>query len=400
MERTDVLVAGAGIVGLATAWRLARARPDLVVTVLEKEARVGAHQSSRNSGVVHAGVYYEPGSAKARLCRRGRRQLLAYCDRRGVDYALTGKVVVALEEHELGPLADLEERARANGVPGLRRLDAEGIRRVEPAVAGVAGLHSPGTGVIDFAAVCTALRDDLLARGVEVRLETELLGLDEGAERVRATTTRGDLEVDVVVTCAGLQADRVAALSGSRPDVRILPFRGSWLRVGGTAAGLVRGNVYPVPDPSLPFLGVHLTRRLHGELWIGPNAVPAAAREGYDRPAVDWHDLRATLGWPGTWRLAAAHLSTGVREITEDAVRRLYLKRVRRYVPALADADVEQGPSGIRAQAVGRDGRLLDDFEIAGSRRVVHVLNAPSPAATASLAIGEVLAGQCTTRLS
>ncbi len=386
----DVVVVGAGIVGLATAWRLVQARPGLRITVVDKEPRVGVHQSGRNSGVLHAGVYYPPGSDKARLCRRGKRQLEAFCDEHGVDYALNGKLVVAADESELGRLESLEARARANGVPGLRRLGPRGMRAVEPHVRGVAALHSPRTGVVDFAAVCRALADRLEAAGVELRLTTPVAGVDGRTDHATVTTPAGTLGAGAVVVCAGLQSDRLAGGDGAR----IIPFRGSWIRVRAHARHLVAGNVYPVPDPRLPFLGVHLTRRIDGELMIGPNALLAAAREGYDRPAVDARDLLDTLSWPGLWRLAARHWRTGLRELLEDRLTGLYLRRVRRYLPALSRADVVAGPAGIRAQSVTRGGELVDDFSVERRGRVLHVRNAPSPAATASLAIGQELAGR------
>lgn len=396
----DAVVIGAGIVGLATAWRLATGRPDLDVVVLEKEAAVGAHQSSHNSGVLHAGVYYPPGSRKARLCRRGKRQLQELCDRLGVDYALTGKVIVAVDRSELGRLDELERRARTNGVPGLRRLSAGELREVEPHTAGVAALHSPVTGVIDFGAVCRALHRELEELGVSVRLGTEVIDLEERAGAVGVTTSAGPVTGRVVIACAGLHSDRVAAMTGDAGDQRIVPFRGSWVQVRPHAAHLVRGNVYPVPDPGLPFLGVHLTRRLDGSLMIGPNAVLAADREGYGGlGAFAAADVVATAGWPGFWRLVREHWATGARELVEDLLVGLYLRRVRRYVPSLTRADVTAGPCGIRAQAVDRAGRLVDDFSLGGTRRIVHVRNAPSPAATASLAIGEVLRDEVLERL-
>lgn len=396
----DAVVIGAGIVGLATAWRLTGARPGLDVVVLDKEPAVGRHQSSHNSGVLHAGVYYPPGSRKARLCRRGKRQLQELCDRLGVDYALTGKVIVAVDEAELGRLADLERRARANGVPGLRRLTPAQLREVEPHVRGVAALHSPATGVIDFRAVCEALAEVLRARGVELRLGTEVEDLVEHPGAVRVLTSTGEVAARVVIACAGLHSDRVAAMTGDAGDQRIVPFRGSWVRVLPHAAHVVRGNVYPVPDPGLPFLGVHLTRRLDGSLMIGPNAVLATGREAYDgQSGLDLRDVLATASWPGFWRLARQHWTTGVRELVEDLLPRLYLRRVRRYVPGLRRSDVAPGPSGIRAQAVDREGNLVDDFSLRRTRRIVHVRNAPSPAATASLAIGEVLRDEVLERL-
>lgn len=395
----DVAVLGAGILGLAAARRLLADRPDLRVSVFDKEPRVAAHQSSHNSGVLHAGVYYPPGSAKARLCTAGKRELEAYCDERGIPYEHNGKVIVALDESELSGLARLTERARANGVPGVREIGRDELTELEPHVAGIRALHSPTTGVVDFAAVAEALARDVEAAGGAVHLGRGVVDLAEHDRHVLVRTVRGDVPARVVLSCAGLQSDRVAGWTGDAGDVRIVPFRGSWLRLRPHAADLVRGNVYPVPDPGLPFLGVHATRRLDGEVWIGPNAVLAPAREGYDRGQADLRDLAEVAGFPGFWRLAARNVTTGARELWQDRVTRAYVREVRRYLPEVTPADVEPGPSGIRAQAVRTDGAMVDDFSIGGSRRLVHVRNAPSPAATASLAIARVLAGEVVTRL-
>lgn len=394
--RTDVVVVGAGIVGLATAWTLLRDQPDRRVVVVDKEATVAAHQSSHNSGVVHAGVYYAPGSLKARLCREGKAALEAFCARRGIPLRRNGKVIVAVDEAELPRLAALGRRAAANGVEGLRQLDGAGVRRIEPHVAGIAGLHSPTTGVVDFATVCRALADEIREGGGDLVLGEAVTAIEERPDGVTVTTTGRELVGGRAVTCAGLQSDRVAALTGHAVDLRIVPFRGNWYVLGRPE--LVRGNVYPVPDPRMPFLGVHLTPRIDGEVWVGPNAVLAGAREGYRRGSLDPRDLRDALAFPGLWRLARRYAVTGARELAEDRSRRLYLRQVRRYVPDVALDDLARGPSGIRAQAVRADGSMVDDFSIGGTGRVVHVRNAPSPAATASLAIGRVVADEVAAR--
>lgn len=399
-ERSDVVVVGAGIVGLATAYRLLVARPGLAVTVVDKEQRVGAHQSSHNSGVLHAGIYYQPGSRKAVLCRQGKVELEAFASERGIPVDHVGKLIVATEPDELPRLARLYERAEANGVPDLRVLDRAGIRGVEPAVAGLRALHSPRTAITDFGMVCGALADEVSRRGGTLLLGRTVTDLHTAGAGVRVGTTGGDVEAAAVVTCAGLQSDRVAALTGDAGDERIVPFRGAYLRLRPRAARLIRGNVYPVPDPHLPFLGTHLTRRLDGEVWAGPNAVLAGAREGYARGAVDRRDVLDTLRFPGFWRLAARHAGNGLRELVYDRVRALQVRELRRFVPELTADDLEPGPCGIRAQAVRRDGALVDDFSISGNGRVLHVRNAPSPAATASLAIGRLLAQRVFERLS
>ncbi|MBW3658516.1 MAG: L-2-hydroxyglutarate oxidase [Actinobacteria bacterium] len=388
-ERCDVVVVGAGILGLATAWTLLGDRPGLRVAVVDKEHRVAAHQSSHNSGVVHAGVYYAPGSAKARLCRDGKRRLEEFCAERGIPLRHNGKVIVAVDEDELPRLAELGRRATANAVEGLRELDAGDVRALEPNVRAIRGLHSPRTGVVDFALVCRILAAEVREREGEVQLSRPVTGIEERAGEVVVTTPRGELVADRVVTCAGLQSDRVAAMTGDAGDERIVPFRGSWYVL--RRPELVNGNVYPVPDPRLPFLGVHLTPRIDGSVWVGPNAVPAGAREGYRRGSVDLRDVRDVLRHPGSWRLASRYAASGARELVEDHSRHLYARAVRRYVPEVDADDLVAGPSGIRAQAVGRDGAMVEDFSIGGSGRVLHVRNAPSPAATSGLSIAREL---------
>jgi L-2-hydroxyglutarate oxidase LhgO len=394
--RADVVVVGAGILGLATAWTLVRDEPARRVVVVDKETTVAAHQSSHNSGVVHAGVYYAPGSLKARLCREGKAALEAFCAARDIPLVRNGKVIVAVNAAELPRLAALGRRAAANGVEGLRQLDGAELRRIEPNVAGIAGLHSPTTGVVDFPTVCRALAAEVREAGGELLLGEAVTGIEEQAGEVVVTTTRRELTAGRVVTCAGLQSDRVAAMTGHEVDLRIVPFRGTWYVLGRPE--LVRGNVYPVPDPRMPFLGVHLTPRIDGEVWVGPNAVLAGAREGYRRGSLAPRDLRDALVFPGLWRLGRRYAVTGARELAEDRSRRLYLRQVRRYVPDVTLDDLARGPSGIRAQAVRADGSMVDDFSIGGTGRVVHVRNAPSPAATASLAIARVIAEEVASR--
>lgn len=386
---TSYAVVGAGIIGLAVARRLLEVEPSARVTVLDKEPAVGRHQTGHNSGVVHAGIYYPPGSLKATLCRRGVALLERFCAERSLAYDACGKVVVALDAAEERRLDDLEARARANGVPGLRRLRAGEIAEVEPHVTGVAALHSPRTAIVDFVAVARALADDVVARGGTVRLGTPVTGLRTVDSRVRLTVPGDGVEADRAVVCAGLHTDRVARLAGDEDDPRIVPFRGEYYRLVPDRAGLVRGLVYPVPDPRYPFLGVHLTRRIDGGVDVGPNAVLALAREGYHRRDVDWRDLRETLAWPGFRAMARQHWRTGVREVAGSLSRRLFAAQARRYVPALRAADLTPAPAGVRAQALGRDGRLVDDFRISHLGPVLAVRNAPSPAATSSLAIAE-----------
>lgn len=407
--RVDVAIIGAGIVGLATARRLLELRPGLRLALIEKEAEVATHQSGHNSGVVHAGLYYPPGSLKARLCREGKAALEAYCTEKDIPLEHVGKLVVALADEELPRLAALHERATANAVPGLEMIGPERIREIEPHAAGIRALWSPGTGIVDFRRVALAYADDVRAAGGTVATGRRVTGVEErsGEAVVRWSGSGaggrggGELAAASVVSCAGLWSDRVAAMTGEggKAAPRIVPFRGDYYTLTPSARGLVRGLLYPVPDPRFPFLGVHFTRRIDGEVWAGPNAVLAFAREGYRRRDVSVPDLASTLAYPGFLRLAGKYLRTGVAEMWRDWSKRAFLRELQRYLPELRGDQIVFGPSGVRAQAVARDGSMLDDFDFAGSGRVLHVRNAPSPAATASLAIGGVIADRVLERL-
>ena len=387
----SVLVIGGGVVGLAVADRVLREDPAARVTVLEKEDGWATHQTGRNSGVVHSGLYYPPGSAKARWCRAGAEDLLAFCAEEGVPHARTGKLVVATAPEELPRLAALHERGLANGLD-VRRVDADEAREHEPHVAALAALHVPETGVVDYAAVSAALVRRLRAAGADLRTGTTVLGGREDARGVTVATSTGEERADVVVTCAGLHTDTVARRLGHDPSVRVVPFRGEYHELAPEAAHLVRGLVYPVPDPDLPFLGVHLTRGVDGVVHAGPNAVPALAREGYGWGVVSARDLAGTLAWPGTWRLARRQARTGLAEVTRSLSRR-FGDSVRRLVPEVRDEHLRPSPAGVRAQAVRPDGTLVDDFLVERTARCAHVLNAPSPAATASLEIARHVVG-------
>jgi L-2-hydroxyglutarate oxidase LhgO len=387
MRRVGVV--GGGIIGTAVARRVLQVEPDAAVTVFEKEPALAQHQTGHNSGVVHAGLYYAAGSLKAQLCGRGRALLATYCAEHGLPYEECGKVVVALDDGELAGLADIEHRARANGVPDLRRLSAGELREVEPHVRGVAALHSPRTAITDYAAVTRSLAHGAKRRGADVRLGCPVTAVRHRGEEVLVGTSAGWDAVDLVIVCAGLQVDRVAALAGDDPDPRIVPFRGEYYLLRPDRRDLVNGLVYPVPDPRYPFLGVHLTRRVDGEVLVGPNAVLALAREGYRWSDVSARDLGQTLAWPGFRSFARRHWRTGVAELRGSLSRRAFVAAARRYVPELSTGDVVPGPSGVRAQALGRDGALVDDFRLTRRGRVVSVRNAPSPGATSSLAIAE-----------
>ena len=399
-ERRRVLVIGGGIVGLATALRLLEQRPDVQVTVVEKEAELATHQTGHNSGVLHAGLYYAPGSLKASLCREGKADLEAFAEAHDIPLDRCGKLVVALDEGELPRLTALRERALANGVPGLEEVGPARIREIEPHVAGIRGLWSPSTGIVDFRRVALEMADEIRGRGAELVTSWPVSAIDARPPEVVVRGPRGEERVaSLVVACAGLQADRLARMTGDDDDPRIVPFRGDYYTLDPAAAGLVRGLIYPVPDPRFPFLGVHFTRRIDGSVWAGPNAVLAFAREGYRRRDISPRDLASTLADRGFRRLAARYLRTGVAEMWRDWWKPAFVRELQRYVPEVRGDQLRFGPSGVRAQALARDGTLLDDFSLGGRGPVLHVRNAPSPAATSSLAIGRVLATTALERL-
>lgn len=396
MRRDRYAVVGAGIVGLATARELAHRHPGASVTVVDKEPEVGHHQTSHNSGVVHAGLYYPPGSLKARLCSEGRGLLRAFCEEQGLPFEECGKVVVARDSAELAALDTIEERARANAVPGLRRLDAGGLAAVEPHVRGVAALHSPRTAITDFARIAQALADD---PALSIRLGFEVTSITSRAQEVVIGGPAGTEPVvaDQVVLCAGLQSDRVARLAGGNPEARIVAFRGEYWRLIPERSDLVRGLIYPVPDPRYPFLGVHFTRRVGGRVDLGPNAVLALAPEGYRRRNVAFTYLGRALASPAFLRMGRANWRAGAYEAAGSLSKRVFVARAATLVPGLGPADVERAPAGVRAQAVDPDGSLVDDFRLSAvgpGGRVLAVLNAPSPAATSSLAIARHICDQ------
>ena len=375
----DLAVVGGGILGLATARELLARRPAASVVVLEREAELARHQTGHNSGVIHAGIYYAPGSLKARLCVEGARELYEYCDEHDIPCRRSGKLIVARDESELGRLHELERRGRANEVPGLRRLDASGLREIEPNARGVAALHSPGTGVVDFAAVARSFAADVEAAGGQIHLRSEVREIGQIANRLRLAHSGGELRPRFAVFCAGAWADQLALRAGADPDPRIVPFRGAYLRLRTERSELVRGLIYPVPNPALPFLGVHLSRHIDGNVSLGPSALLAPTR------------LRHSLAWPGTWRMARRWWRTGATELAHAVSRRRFAREAAGYVPALEPGDFVPWYAGVRAQAVARDGRLVDDFLISETVRALHVRNAPSPAATSCLPLARLI---------
>ena len=391
-ERVGVI--GAGIVGLAVARRLGELMPGASVTVLDKEESVAAHQTGRNSGVVHAGLYYAPGSLKATLCTRGMAMLKEYCQEKHLPYEECGKLVVAVDAGERPTLEKIRQRATENKVPGLRSLTASEIREIEPHSAGIAGLHSPKTAIVDYVAISQAYADDVVAAGGSVRLGTPVTGITQQRGTVQVTAGGERLEFDRLVICAGLQSDTVATWAGDDAEPAIMPFRGEYLMLVPEKTGLVNGLIYPVPDPDYPFLGVHFTRHVGGYVDIGPNAVLALAREGYRRRDVSLAELKEILTWPGFPAIARQHWRMGIGEYAGSFSRTVFMRRARRLLPIIKDEDVVRGSSGIRAQAVARDGSFLDDFRINHLGAVTAVRNAPSPAATSSLAIADYVGDQ------
>lgn len=384
----EIGIVGGGILGLAIARQLLASRPDSRVTVIEKEPDVARHQTSHNSGVAHAGLYYKPGTLKATLCRRGIGLLKDFCQQHRLPYVECGKLVVAVDESEVAPLRALYERAQSNGVPGLRLLDQGGIRELEPHAAGVLAVHSPSTAIVDFAAVARVMADEIRAAGGEVRCGFAVNSIREDA-KVVVSSPDGELRFDRVIVCAGLHADRVARMAGHDAEPRVIPFRGEYYRMTAATAPLIKGLIYPVPNPRLPFLGVHFTRRVDGSVDVGPNAVLALSREGYRWRDVSMRDLADTATWPGFWRVARKHWRVAIAEVLGSLSKDRYMALARRYVPCVSSVDVVPAPAGVRAQAVDRQGHLVDDFVITRRGNIVAIRNAPSPAATSSLAIAE-----------
>jgi (S)-2-hydroxyglutarate dehydrogenase len=388
----DIVVVGGGIVGLGTALALKAREPQLRLAIAEKGARVAGHQTGHNSGVIHSGLYYKPGSLKAQLCVEGGRRMVAFCQEHAIPYRLCGKVVVATETAELDRLAELHRRGTANGVPGLRRLGPDELKEIEPHAAGVAALHVPSTGIVDYTRVSEVMAELLKQQGVDLLLNAEVTGVREEPGQLQVTTGQGTLLTRQLINCAGLHSDRVARLMGVEPDVQIVPFRGEYYFLRPERANLVRGLIYPVPDPALPFLGVHLTSTVHGRVEAGPNAVLALAREGYTRTSFKGSDLWETLRFSGFQTMARRFWRTGCYEYYRSFSKRAFARSLQKLLPAITVDDLAPGGAGVRAQAITSQGALVDDFRIVHAGRASHVLNAPSPAATASLAIGEHIA--------
>ena len=397
--KLDVVICGGGIVGLATAYRLLEARPGLKLLLLEKESKLAAHQTGNNSGVLHAGLYYKPGSAKAQCAVQGLQQMLAFCRAHGIAHDQCGKIVVATEENELPRLENLWERGSANGLQGLRKLNPAQIREIEPHAAGLAAIHVPQEGIVDYPAVCEKLGELIRHAGGEIRTGTRVEKLISGSSGWTIQTSVGDFQSKFVIACGGLHADRLVQAAGQKPSAKIIPFRGEYYVIKKARQHLVRNLIYPVPDPKFPFLGVHFTRLIHGGIEAGPNAVLAFAREGYKWTDVNLRDLAESLTFPGLWKFLAKYPSLCGYEIRRSLSRAEFTRSLQKLVPEIRAEDIEPGGAGVRAQAMTTDGKLIEDFHFEEAAGILHVVNAPSPAATASLAIGARITEKVLTRL-
>lgn len=403
-SRYDLAIVGGGIVGLATAREFLLRQPDLQVVVLEKEPEIARHQSGHNSGVIHTGIYYAPGSLKAKACVEGHRRMIEFCQERDIPFELCGKVIVALDESELPKLQELYQRGLTNGVQGLEMIGPERLKEIEPYAAGIKAIHSPNTGIIDYVKVAQAYAQEIREKGGEIVTNCEVCSLTSQADKtVLGISYRGseshrsvekEIEANFVITCGGLQSDKLSQMSQKQAEVQIVPFRGDYYVLRPEKRYMVRSLIYPVPDPRFPFLGVHFTKRMNGEVWAGPNAVLAFAREGYKRTNLNPKELWEALSYSGFWKMATKYWQMGLAEMYRDYYKAGFVKALQRYMPELKAADLLPGPSGVRAQALAADGRLVDDFLIQRGEHVFHVQNAPSPAATSSLVIAQMIADE------
>ena len=391
-QSADLAIIGGGIVGLATALALTEANPRLRLIMLEKEAKIASHQTGHNSGVIHSGIYYKPGSLKARTCVDGARRMKQFCDTHGIKWEACGKVIVATDERELPRLSNIYERGQANGLTGLKMLTAEEVREYEPNCRAVRAIHVPETGIVDYVQVAGKMADLIQQRGGRILTGAGVTAIRRRGSGLTLETAQGAVEARYLVNCGGLHSDRAAALMGVTPEVRIIPFRGEYYMLRAERRSLVRGLIYPVPDPEFPFLGVHFTRTIHGDVEAGPNAVLAFAREGYSLGTVRPGEFLGTLGYSGFWHMARKYWRVGAYEMYRSASKAAFVRSLQKLVPQIASGDLERGGAGVRAQAVAPDGSLVDDFKISVTPGAVHVVNAPSPAATASLAIGRHVA--------
>lgn len=399
MQSYDLVVVGGGIVGLATAYRFQQQQPGKSIAVLEKEPQLARHQTGHNSGVLHSGIYYKPGSLKALNCRAGKQAMQEFCAAQEIEHDICGKVIVALDDSELPALQTIYERGQANGV-ACELIDGDRLRELEPAAAGIRAIHVPEAGIVNYSQVCTRLAELITEAGGEILLDTRVTDIRRGRDEVRIFSPRGEYLAKQLVNCGGLHCDRVAKLAEDRAanpcSTKIVPFRGEYYQLKPTATGLVNNLIYPVPNPAFPFLGVHFTRMIDGSVECGPNAVLAFAREGYTKTTINPFDLVESLTYPGFLRMAAKYWREGAGEMWRSVNKAAFVRALQRLVPDIRSEDLEPAPAGVRAQAVGRDGRMIDDFHIERDGRLIHVLNAPSPAATSSLEIGQHIVSECT----
>jgi L-2-hydroxyglutarate oxidase len=393
MQPFNCVVIGGGIVGLSVAWAILKKSPRARIALLEKENSLACHQTGRNSGVIHSGIYYKPGSLKAKLCRAGRRRVVEFCEMYGIRHEVCGKVIIATSQSDLPRLDNLYERGMANGL-SVKKLIADEVREIEPYVRCTAGIHVPETGIVDFVGVCRKLADLVEAQGGELRLGTKVIGIQTKGNETVLETTNGAVSARLIINCGGLHSDRLATLAGAKPDARIIPFRGEYYELKPDRRFLVRNLIYPVPDPKFPFLGVHFTRMIGGGVHAGPNAVLSLKREGYRRTSFNIGDFVDTMTFPGFWRFARKHARSGLEEMCRSFSKKAFVRSLQRLIPEICEEDLIPAESGVRAQALRPDGSLVDDFLIVSNTSGMHVCNAPSPAATASLEIGRIIAEQ------
>jgi L-2-hydroxyglutarate oxidase len=390
MKKHDVIIIGAGIVGLATAYNILKTNPDLEIIILEKENKIALHQTGRNSGVIHSGIYYKPGSLKAMNCRAGKKLLEEFCLQEGVPFETSGKIIIATEESELERLNNLYQRGVANGV-NCRIIEQAEIKELEPYVNGIKAIHVPEAGIIDYLDVCNKLAGIITDKGGSIKLSEKVVSINDWIDEIIINTTKDEYRAKYLINCSGLYSDHVAKLSGFVPGIKIIPFRGEYYQLQPEAEYLCNNLIYPVPDPAFPFLGVHFTRMLKGGVECGPNAVLAMAREGYHKTDINWSELAEILNYPGMRKIAYKHWKTGLGEVWRSISKKAFTKALSRLIPAIREKDLIPIEAGIRAQAVAPDGAILDDFYIQDNKRIINVLNAPSPAATASFNIGRVI---------
>ena len=385
----DVAIVGGGIVGLVTAYEFLQKNPFKRLVLIEKESKVASHQTGNNSGVIHSGIYYKPGSLKAINCRRGVKKILHFCDKYDVAYKLCGKIIIATNDDEIPHLDDLYNRGMSNGVPDLKMLDENGIEEIEPFVKGIKGIYSPSTGIIDFKEVSAKCAEVIKISGGEIKLNCTVLDIVSDNKSITIETERGDINTKSLINCSGLFADRIAKMTEDNINVKIVPFRGEYYKLKDDKTNLVKSLIYPVPDPKFPFLGVHFTRKIDGTVEAGPNAVLAFAREGYKKSDVNFRDLSAIMLYPAFWKLGKRYWKIGFTEMIRSYSKNLFVRELKKLIPEITSDDIVPGGSGVRAQALTKDGKLLDDFKIIRNKNIVHVLNAPSPAATSAFAIAE-----------